>query len=79
MPHAVQDDAPPTDIAKVIEAGGSLSMDQFRRLIAWEAKQIGLTYDEAVQKVRAGEPLKNSPYGDSLELIIPMLWADKEE
>lgn len=61
----------PGDLAGAIE-GGLLTQEQLRRLIAFEAKQIGLTFDEAVRQARAGT-IERGRYGASIWLLVGAL------
>ncbi len=61
----------PGDLAGAIESG-SLTQEQLRRLITFEARQIGLTFDEAVGRARAGT-IERGPYGASIWLLVGAL------
>lgn len=59
----------PADILEAIE-GGEITLEQLRRLIAWEAGLAGLSYEEAVNMVRRGKRIDEPP---DLEMLIGML------
>lgn len=60
-------------LAEAIERG-ELTEEQFRELIETEARALGLTYDEAIARARAGT-LPRHPRGANLELLVEMLDA----
>ena len=61
----------PADLLAALEAG-ELTMDQLRRLIAWEAGQMGLSFDEAVRRSEDGT-LPKTVIGLDVDLLIRML------
>lgn len=58
----------PAALVHAIE-GGELTETQLRELIAFEAAQLDLTFDEAVQCAREGT-LPKGALGTDLELLI---------
>jgi hypothetical protein len=61
----------PAHLAEAIERG-VLTQEQLRELIAFEAEQIGLTFDEAVRQARAGT-IRRDPHGSSIWLLVGAL------
>lgn len=61
----------PEPLAQAVERG-MLSQEQLRELIAFEAAQIGLTFDEAVCQARDGT-IERGPYGSSIWLLVGAL------
>lgn len=60
-------------LAAAVEAG-SLTPDQLRELIAFEAAQIGLSFEEAVRLGRLRQ-LPKTLYGRDVEMLVAMLPA----
>ena len=63
----------PTDLQQAIERG-ELTEGQLRELIELEAKALGLTYEEAVQRAKERRLPKNY-IGSDLELLVQLLPA----
>ena len=63
----------PEELLAALERG-ELSAEQLRQLIELEAQAVGLTFDEAVQKYRAGV-LPKTHIGTDLEQLIELLPA----
>ncbi|MDI3339908.1 MAG: hypothetical protein QJR03_05175 [Sphaerobacter sp.] len=63
----------PNDLLEALDAG-ELTTDQLRRLIDIEAKRLGLTFDEAVERARKDQ-LPRTPQGFDLQFHILMLAA----
>ena len=61
----------PEDLARAIERG-RLTQEQLRRLIAFEASELGLIYDEVIERARLGA-LPKDPIGSDLDLLVTML------
>ena len=51
---------------------GELTRGQLRRLIAWEAGQLGLSFDEAVEMAALGT-LPRTVLGADVDLLLRML------
>ncbi len=66
----------PTELRQAIEQG-ELTAQQLRQLIAFEAKALGLSYEEAVQRARRGE-LPRDLVGTDLLLLVTMLPKEDE-
>lgn len=60
-----------TDLLDALERG-SLTEEQLRELIASEARQLGLTFEEAVSRARSGT-LPRNVLGIDLRLLICLL------
>jgi hypothetical protein len=60
----------PASLLQAIE--GELTEAQLRELIAFEAEEIGLSFNEAIRAAREGTLPKNA-IGMDLELLIPAL------
>ena len=63
----------PHDLRHAIETS-SMSEAQARQLIEIEARELGLTYDEAMQKAREGT-LPTGPLGTDIEFLAALLVA----
>ena len=63
----------PSDILAVIDSNGerSLTRDQLQRLIAWEASQMDLTFEQAVDAAEQGT-LPRTALGSDVELLLRM-------
>jgi hypothetical protein len=61
----------PASLIDAIE-GSHLTVEQLRKLIAWEAEEIGLSYDEAVRQGRQRTLPKNAS-GMDLEGLVLLL------
>ena len=61
----------PDELARAIE-DGRLTQEQLRQLISFEASELGLTFEEAVDRARRGKLPKNST-GSDLDLLVTML------
>jgi hypothetical protein len=61
----------PADLRQAM-ANGALTNEQLRRLIALEAAQLGLSFDEAVRRARDGS-LPTTVVGSDVELLIDLL------
>lgn len=62
----------PQDILDAMDGEKTLTIDQLRRLIEAEAKAIGLTYEQALERRDEGK-LPGCPIGGDLSLLIEML------
>lgn len=62
----------PAALVRAIEEGGELTLEQLRELFAFEAEEIGLSYDEAVHRARERTLPKNA-IGMDLELLVLLL------
>lgn len=73
LPEGEDDGRPrmPDELIEAIE-GGVLTDEQLRQLIAFEAAQLGLSYDEAVQCAR-NDALPHTPIGLDLRDLVSML------
>jgi hypothetical protein len=63
----------PDDLQQAIERG-ELTEAQLRELIELEAKALGFTYEEAVQKAKERR-LPHNTLGADLELLVQLLPA----
>jgi hypothetical protein len=63
----------PPDLQRAISRG-ELSRDQLKQLITIEADALSLSFDEAVDRAKAGT-LPNNYIGADLELLIELLPA----
>jgi hypothetical protein len=61
----------PSDLLQAME-GDALTDEQLRRLIALEAAQLGLNFDEAVRRARDGS-LPKTVVGSDVELLVDLL------
>jgi hypothetical protein len=61
----------PADLLEAME-NGALTDEQLRRLIALEAAQLGLSFDEAVRRARDGS-LPKTVIGSDVELLVDLL------
>lgn len=61
----------PADIQAALEAG-ELSEAQLRELIRLEAEALGMTFEEAVAKARAGT-LPRTLIASDLEMLVELL------
>jgi hypothetical protein len=61
----------PDEIIQALE-DGELTQAQLRELIAIEAEELGLTYDEAVKRARQ-HTLPHTPTGDDLRFLVLLL------
>ena len=61
----------PASLVQAID-GGELTEAQLRELITFEAAELGLSFDEAVQRARA-RTLPKNPIGSDLQLLAMML------
>jgi hypothetical protein len=61
----------PASLVRAIDAG-ELTVEQLRELIAFEAQELGLSYDEAVRRARERTLPKNA-LGMDLEDLVLML------
>jgi hypothetical protein len=64
----------PTALCEAIERG-ELTEAQLRELITLEAKALGLGYEEAVLRARAGTLPERYPLRADLELLVDLLAA----
>jgi len=73
LPEGEDDGRPrlPDELIEAIE-GGVLTNDQLRELIAFEAAQLGLSYDEAVLRAQ-NDDLPHTPIGLDLRDLVYML------
>lgn len=62
----------PNDLLRAMKEGQTLTEAQLRQLIELEAKAIGLSFDEALERARERK-LPNNPIGLDLSLLIEML------
>lgn len=62
----------PKEVIKAMEQGETLTHYQLYRLIRAEAEILGLSFDEAVDKI-LDDTLTHNPIGSDLRLLIPML------
>lgn len=58
------------DVLAALEAG-ELTQDQLRRLIVWEAGQMGLSFDQAAEQFEAGA-LPRTALGLDVDLLLRM-------
>ncbi len=63
----------PPDLQKAMELG-ELTDPQIRQLIELEAREIGLSYDEAVASAKA-QTLPRTAIGSDLKLLVRLLAA----
>ncbi len=63
----------PKELQEAIRKG-KLTEDQIRELIALEAGEIGLSYEEAIRHARE-RSLPKSPIGADIELLVQLLAA----
>ena len=61
-------------LIQAIEDHGVLTDDQIRELIADEAGQLGLSFDEAVRRAWEGS-LPKTPIGSDVEMLVRLLEA----
>ena len=66
-----QPDTMPAELLKALEYG-ELTRDQLVQLITIEAAELGLRFDEAVQRTRDGSLPKNL-VGLDLEMLVALL------
>lgn len=64
-------DTMPADLVRALE-DGALTDDQLVQLITIEAAELGLSFDEAVQRARDGSLPKNL-IGLDLEMLVSLL------
>ena len=64
----------PADILAVLDSDGEIAMtrSQLRRLITWEAEQIGLTFDQTQAAAHAGT-LARTLLGCDIDLLLRVL------
>lgn len=63
----------PQDLVKAIEHGQSITEEQLRELIAAEAKEIGLSFDEAVRAAEEGTLPSGSLVASDLAFLVDLL------
>lgn len=63
----------PQSLQQAIEHG-ELTEEQLRQLIAFEAEELGLSFEEAVRRARE-RCLPRNPLGADLELLVQLLPA----
>jgi len=63
----------PTDLRHAIETS-SMTEAQIHQLIEFEARVLGLTYDEAMQKAKEGT-LPTGPIGTDIEFLAALFAA----
>ena len=63
----------PDDLLHAIETN-SMTDEQIRQLIEIEAHELGLTYDQAVQKAKEGT-LPTGPLGSDIEFLAGLFAA----
>lgn len=68
---AVQQRQLPQDLVDAVESG-EVTRDQLMRLIKFEAKELGLTFDEAVEHARNNTLPKNY-LGSGIQSYVMML------
>ena len=61
----------PKPLARAIESG-TLTSDQARHLAEIEARQLGLTLDQAIQAAQQGQ-LPKSPLGSDVEFLVAII------
>lgn len=65
----------PPDLLAALD-GGELTRDQLRRLIAWEAGLMGLTFEQAVVAAEACK-LPRTVLGADVDMLLRMLEDDR--
>jgi hypothetical protein len=64
---------PPAALREALERG-TITQEQIRELIACEADELGLSYDEALELARRGA-MPASPLGSDIEFLVELLAA----
>lgn len=68
---AVQQRQLPQDLVDAVESG-EITREQLMRLIEFEAEELGLTFDEAVERAR-NDTLPKNYLGSGIQFYVMML------
>jgi hypothetical protein len=63
----------PANLVKAIEQGQPITEEQLRELIAVEAKEIGLSFDEAVRAAEQGTLPSGSLVASDVAFLVDLL------
>lgn len=63
----------PQDLIKAIEQGQPITEEQLRELITTEAKEIGLSFDEAVRAAQEGSLPPGSLFASDIAFLVDLL------
>ncbi len=63
----------PANLVKAIEQGQPITEEQLRELIAVEAKEIGLSFDEAVKAAEEGTLPSGSLVASDVAFLVDLL------
>ena len=56
--------------------GGELTQAQLRQLIDWEAWQLGMTFEEVIERSRFSGEMPRNALGSDIEMLCRMLADD---
>jgi len=63
----------PAKLVKAIEQGQPITEEQLRELITVEAKEIGLSFDEAVKAAQEGRLPSGSLFASDIAFLVDLL------
>ncbi len=63
----------PANLIKAIEQGQPITEEQLRELISAEAKELGLSFDEAVRAAQAGTLPSGNLYASDIVFLVDLL------
>jgi hypothetical protein len=63
----------PANLVKAIEQGQPITEEQLRELITVEAKEIGLSFDEAVKAAQKGALPSGSLFASDIAFLVDLL------
>ncbi len=63
----------PANLVKAIEQGQPITEEQLRELIAAEAKEIGLSFDEAVRAAQEGTLPSGCLFASDIAFLVDIL------
>jgi len=65
----------PANLVRAIEQGQPITEEQLKELIAAEAKEIGLSFDEAVKAAQHGTLPSGNLYASDIAFLVDLLHA----
>lgn len=63
----------PANLVKAVEQGQPITEEQLRELITVEAKEIGLSFDEAVMAAQKGALPSGSLFASDIAFLVDLL------
>ena len=63
----------PANLIKAIEQGQPITEEQLKELIAAEAKELGLSFDEAVKAAQEGVLPSGNLYASDIAFLVDLL------